>query len=100
MYPNKSTLMRVPAPILTFFTLLILSTRPPIFAKTNTSKSASPFELDPCGVNTANFSLTPELWQSAQMDQYIAEHPLTQNSTIVVRYLSPKYFPAIERTSY
>ncbi|EFP90735.2 uncharacterized protein PGTG_16761 [Puccinia graminis f. sp. tritici CRL 75-36-700-3] len=82
MYRNKSSLMRVLAPILTFCTLLILSTRPLIFAKTETSKSASPFELDPCGVNTANFSLTPELWQSAQMDQYIAKHPLTQNSTI------------------
>ncbi|OAV92854.1 hypothetical protein PTTG_11901 [Puccinia triticina 1-1 BBBD Race 1] len=91
MYSKKSALIRVPASTLALFTLVILSTSPPVFSKSTSEKSASPsaaaksassFESDPCGVNTANFSLTPELWNSAGMDEYIAKHPLTQNSTI------------------
>ncbi|KAI9627486.1 hypothetical protein KEM48_009785 [Puccinia striiformis f. sp. tritici PST-130] len=83
MYANKFFSKRVPASTLALFTLVILGTRLDVLARsTTTTAPQSPFELDPCGVNTANFTLTPELWKSAGMDQYIAKHPLTQNSTI------------------
>jgi hypothetical protein len=77
--------MRFPVLILRFSILAIMSTRLQVLARSSTAtQQVTSFELDPCGANTANFTLTPELWQSAQMDDYIAKHPLTQNSTISV----------------
>ncbi|PLW19103.1 hypothetical protein PCANC_08271 [Puccinia coronata f. sp. avenae] len=83
MCSSGSTSMRFPVLILRFSILAIMSTRLQVLARSSTAaQQVTSFELDPCGANTANFTLTPELWQSAQMDDYIAKHPLTQNSTI------------------
>jgi len=75
--------MKFPDFIIRLPVLVAITTRLQVFAKSSTAAQyATSFESDPCGVNTANFSLTPELWKAAQMDEYIAKHPLTQNSTI------------------
>lgn len=83
MYTIKSTSLQVPLSLLTTLILVDLIVASAVSVATvGTPQSMASIETDPCATSNANFTLTPELWKSAQIDQYIAQNPNVGNQTI------------------